>query len=488
MEKTGQTNQNQQLLSPPEDFEIPKTLHSGNRERLLSRFKSGVQNSGKNALLFFKGAPTIPLYDDDINFEQTQEANFYYLFGVDDLDCYGWISVETGESTLFVPKFPQAYRMWMKFDEPKVLKEKHGVTHVRYNDEIEATLKELAPEVIYILHGISSDSDAPPLRPEFPFLSNFKVDNTHLYNILAECRVRKSEDELKVMRFVNKLSSDAHVRVMRNTKAGLKEFQSEALFKFHCHERAGTRNMAYNLICACDRDASTLHYIINDKVIRDGSMMLNDMGAKFHGYCADITCTFPVNGKFTKHQAEIYNAVLEAALKVKNALKPGVKWDDMHLLAERSMVSRLIEYGLIVQTPLEELEAKRIGAIFFPHGLGHLIGLCTHDVGGYIPGTPERLKEAGLKSLRTRRVMEENITITIEPGCYFIDFAIEAALSDPERGKYLNAEKIKEYSHIGGVRIEEVVVVTKDGCELLSDCPRTVEEIEKCMAGLNWKN
>eukprot|EP01017_Pseudomicrothorax_dubius_P008035 TRINITY_DN12602_c0_g1_i1.p1 TRINITY_DN12602_c0_g1~~TRINITY_DN12602_c0_g1_i1.p1 ORF type:complete len:255 (+),score=77.32 TRINITY_DN12602_c0_g1_i1:60-767(+) len=231
----------------------------------------------------------------------------------------------------------------------------------------------------------------------------------------------------------------------------------------------------------CIRDR---HYINNDKKIEDGALLLNDMGSRFHGYCADITCTFPVNGRFTEHQAAIYNTVLRAQRAVIAALKEGVKWDDMHLLAERYILQGLIDLGLIVKTDIEELVEKRIGAIFFPHGLGHLIGLRVHDVGGYNEGCPERATLAGLRSLRTRRTVEAGVTLTVEPGLYFIDYLIKRNLEDPETARYLVKEKIEEYKHVGGVRIEDVILVTKEGCELLSNVPRTVEEIEACMLSL----
>ena len=142
-------------------------------------------------------------------------------------------------------------------------------------------------------------------------------------------------------------------------------------------------------------------------------------------------------------------------------IRPGVKWDDMHLLAERVILKHLIKFGIINEFPMEELVEKRIGAIFFPHGLGHLYGLRTHDIGGYTDGPPRSDRE-GLNKLRTRRVLEEGMCITVEPGCYFIDFKIEKSLNDPEISKYLNPVKIEEYRGVGGVRLEDDVVITKD--------------------------
>ena len=165
------------------------------------------------------------------------------------------------------------------------------------------------------------------------------------------------------------------------------------------------------------------------------------MGGRWYGYVADMAMTFPVSGKFTQKQREIYTAVLEAQKAVKSTIKPGVKWDEMHLLAERVILEHLMNIGIVNKSPMEELVEHRIGAIFFPHGLGHFFGLKVHDIGGYTDG-PTRSEKEGLSKLRTRRVLEEGMCITVEPGCYFIDFKIEKSLNDPVKSKYLNKEKI----------------------------------------------
>lgn len=165
----------------------------------------------------------------------------------------------------------------------------------------------------------------------------------------------------------------------------------------------------------------------------------------------------------------------------------------MHLLAEKIILSGLKDLGL-VEGDVDEMVQGRVGYIFLPHGLGHLLGLDVHDLGGYLPGlTPERKEGPGLRNLRTARVLEKDIIITVEPGIYFRDFLLDGEFGDNLSIdlKYLNREKIREYQkEIQGVRIEDVVLVTESGIENLSDgIPRTVAEIEACMRGdSNWKN
>ena len=160
---------------------------------------------------------------------------------------------------------------------------------------------------------------------------------------------------------------------------------------------------------------------------------------------------------------------------------------EMHKLAERITLTELAKLGLVTGD-VEEMLEKRIGFLFMPHGLGHFIGLDVHDVGGYLPHTPKRSPLPGLKNIRTARIMETGNIITIEPGCYFREFLLTGQVP-PEFYqfdlKYVNLEKIREYmKEISGVRIEDVVLITEQGCENLSyDLPRTVQQIEACMAG-----
>lgn len=153
---------------------------------------------------------------------------------------------------------------------------------------------------------------------------------------------------------------------------------------------------------------------------------LFDMGANYFGYGADITCTFPANGKFTPDQKMIYEAVLAANLAVFNAVKPGVPWTEMHLLANRTLLEGLKAGGL-VQGDVDEMVSAGLGYIFQPHGLGHLLGLDVHDVGGYLKNTPARLSSPqGIERLRTARLVEPRLILTIEPGCYFVDMVCDS--------------------------------------------------------------
>ncbi len=236
-------------------------------------------------------------------------------------------------------------------------------------------------------------------------------------------------------------------------------------------------------ICACGPNSSTLHYghaaAPNDRVMNDGEMVLFDMGAEYHCYCSDVTVCFPVNGRFTLDQAALYRLVLDAAQHVLREMRPGVSWLNMHRLAERRILHGLLGMG-VVRGSIEELEARHVGALFMPHGLGHLIGLDTHDVGGW-PGGAQRPTDPGIRKLRSGRVLAPGMCITVEPGCYFIEELLIPALKT--HGDLLVEARVRQLLEgKSGVRIEDDVLVTETGCRVLSsDLPRTVEEIEAYM-------
>jgi len=161
------------------------------------------------------------------------------------------------------------------------------------------------------------------------------------------------------------------------------------------------------------------------------------------------------------------------------AMKPGIDWTDMHRLANRVVCEELKRRGFL-QGDVDDMLKHHVGALFMPHGLGHFLGLDTHDCGGYPKGL-ERINEPGIRSLRTRRILQPGMVITVEPGVYFIEALLEPAFTNPNQSKFLNIEKIKSFMNFGGVRIEDDVIVTATGIENMTTVPRSVDEIEKLM-------
>jgi len=288
------------------------------------------------------------------------------------------------------------------------------------------------------------------------------------------------------MRYASKIGSDAHKSAMKTIKPGLFEYQLESTFRHSCYYNGGCRHLGYTCITASGCNCSVLHYghenAPNDRQIKDGDMCLFDMGPEYFCYGSDITTSFPCNGKFSDKQKLIYNAVLKANRTVFEQAKPGVRWTEMHELAERIILTELMVIG-IIKGDLEAMMKARLGAVFMPHGLGHFLGLDVHDPAGYLGDATPRSELPGLNCLRTTRTLKERMVITIEPGCYFIDTLLDRALTDPKLKDFIVPEKLKEYRGFGGIRIEDDVIIWAKGNENMSSVPRTVEEIEQFMAG-----
>jgi Xaa-Pro dipeptidase len=470
-------------------FKVPMQMHAENRLKLLQRLVA--RNANPDGFVLLQGGDEKNRHDTDHTFLFRQESFFQYLFGVKEPGFYGGIHVGSRKSVLFIPKLPQEYVVWLGRILPaEYFKKLYEVDEVYFTDEIEQTLNNLSVNLIYTLHGKNTDSGSTFKEATFPGIHQFKKDNMLLFPELVECRVIKSEKELNLMRYVNKVCSEAHIEVMKSVKADHYEYQAEARFLFETYFKGGCRHQSYTCICASGENGAILHYghsgAPNDRQIKGGDMLVFDMGAEYHCYGSDVTRSFPVNGKFTEKQRKIYQAVLDAQESVIKSIKPGVEWVEMHSLALKIIVTRLKEYNILIGD-INELMEKHIGALFMPHGLGHLLGIDTHDCGGYATGA-NRMMAPSYNRLRVHRPLQAGMVITVEPGIYFNIPYLEQAFTDPEKAKYLNKQTIMEYWDFGGVRIEDDIIVTEHGAENMTAAPRTVEDIESLMATVNLNN
>jgi len=478
-----------------ETLKVPMELFNENRRRLCERLRSKSSLLPGGAVVLLQGGSDhegrCAGSDADVAPTFRQESYFHWAFGVLEPDFFGAIDVATGRSILYHPRLDENYAIIMgHIPSSEEIRERYNVDEVRYVDEMPSHLRSVAGSTVptlLLLEGPNTDSGLTTRPAAFDGMSEFQTNRGILHHEMADCRVIKTKFEMEVLRYANKISSLAHMHVMRNIKPGMKEYQCESLFQHHIYFHGGARHVCYNCISAAGSSGAVLHYghagAPNDQTIKDGDMCLFDMGGEYYCYCSDITCSFPANGRFTDDQKIIYNAVLRANRAVFDACKPGVMWVDMHLLANRIVLEDLTTAGILQGSVDEMMDVNLGGRLFQPHGLGHFIGCETHDVGGYLSGNPERSSLAGVRSLRTARQLEAGQVLTIEPGCYFIDFLIDRALEDPELSRFVVADRINEFRGSGGVRIEDDVIITETGAELMSIVPRTVEEIERWMAG-----
>lgn len=439
------------------------------RSKLLSLF----DETGEG-VIYLKGEEIMYRYGTDYEFPFRQESNFWYLTGVNEPDYHAVIDISTGDYHLFAPKRDSQYAVWHGRIRPEEeIRELYKPDHLHYDHQILSVLKELNPSVVYCLNEEQAEFVEDLDR-------SFKLETDTLVDALTYCRMIKTDYELGLMRKAAAVNNVAHLEVMKSVKPGMHEYEAKAIFDYH-QIRNGLLQPAYNGIHAGGKNSAILHYVENDKQIKDGELYLIDAGFEYKGYASDFTRTYPVNGRFTEMQSAIYQIVLHALDKSIELVQPGVKMEDLHLNACRIILEGLKEVG-IVNGRVDDMMEEDIFALFFPHGLGHFLGLDTHDVGGYPKGV-DRIDRPGIKYLRVRRELLPGMVITIEPGIYFIPALLKPALEDEKRSKFLNAQKIEGLLDFGGVRIEDNLIITEEGYENLTDVPKEIREIEEVMSG-----
>jgi Xaa-Pro dipeptidase len=466
---------------PPQFFQ----QHRENYKKSISELPDA-----KNSIVVLQGGSEIARYDTDGPFYHfQQEANFYYLTGVRDPDCYAIFEAETGEVTVYI-KLATDDRSKIIMTVPTLdeLSEKYKIQfkHVTcmYED-----IKQRNPEKIHLLCGVNSDSGLNIHTAKLTFPDDMKSDfeakintNEIYYETLAETRTVKTKDEIRLLQHCNNATIEGHKEVAKLIKPGMLERDAENIFVNLMREKYYARIWAYPCICGAGEASATLHYQKNDITINDGDFLLLDMGVRLGGYIADITSTIPVNGKFTEKQKQIYDIVLTANRTVMHQLRAGISWTDMQLEAERVILEGLKGLRILNDFDINEMRDNRVAFYFMPHGLGHFIGIEVHDVGGYLSFTPKRHEKIGMKSMRTARVLKDGNCITVEPGVYFIRSLIDKAYADESLSKYFNKEVLEGYMKLGGVRIEDDVVITETGfVNLTAGLPRETEDIENLM-------
>lgn len=357
----------------------------------------------------------------------------------------------------------------------------YEVDQVFYSEDLIEVLSKETSKIVYVLDGQNTDSGNFHFGVTYKGLDDaFEINKTVLLKEVTELRVIKTDKELELLRYVNKISSEAHEYVMKTVKPHSMEYQLEATFIYHTCYFGGSRHCSYTCICGSGENASILHYghagEPNAKKTNPSEMILLDMGAEYACYASDITRSWPLSGKFDDRQRNIYNAVWKAQKAVFDCLKPGVCWKDMHSLSLKVVTEELLNLN-VLKGSLEELLDNNVAVLFMPHGLGHLMGIDTHDVGGYPEGV-ERSSRPGLKNLRCGRILKERMVLTVEPGIYFNMSVLEEKFKDPTMSKFLNEEEIRKYSDFGGVRLEDDIIITENGYENMTLVPSKIEEVE----------
>lgn len=415
-----------------------------------------------NSIAILPSAGLLPR-NGDVEYRFRQDSDFHYLTGFDEYDSVFVLipGREHGEAILFCRERDEDLERWHgKVTGPERAMQLYGLDDafpITDIDDIVPGLIEGKSKLYYAM-GVHAEFDNRVIGWVNSIAANNRSgaqppgEFVQLGQYLHELRLFKSSQEIEVMRQAAVITGEAHSRVMSVTRPGMYEYQLEAELEY-CFVRLGARTPAYPSIVGGGSNACVLHYIQNDDVLRKGDLVLVDAGGEYESYAADVTRTFPVSGKFSKAQAELYELVLEAQQAAIDQVRPGNQWNQPHDAAVAVITAGLIRLGLL-QGEVDDLIEAKTYKKYYMHKTGHWLGLDVHDVGEYQVGGQWRVFETGMVT-------------TIEPGLYISDDCDEA----PARYRGV------------GIRIEDNVLVTRSGNEILtSSIPKTIAEIERLMA------
>ncbi|MDM3872032.1 Xaa-Pro aminopeptidase [Porticoccus sp. W117] len=417
---------------------------------------------GDNSIAVLPAAP-VRVRSRDTEYLYRQDSDFHYLCGFPEPEAVLVLlpGREQGEFVLFCRERNREREIWDGYRQgPEGACEHYGADDAFPIGDIDDILPGLLEgrDRVYYSMGRHPEFDNQLMGWINHIRSQVKTgavppnEFSDLDHFLHDLRLYKSSAELKVMRRAGEISAAAHCRAMEVCKPGLYEYQLEAELH-HQFAMAGARSPAYSSIVGGGANGCILHYIENRDRLKDGDLVLIDAGCELHGYAADITRTFPVNGSFSKQQRALYEIVLAAQQAAFEQVKPGNPWSAGHDAAVKVIVDGLLELGLLRGERAELIESGAHRE-FYMHKTGHWIGLDVHDVGDY------RVDDHS-------RVLEPGMVLTVEPGIYIA----------PDN---LNVEE--KWRGIG-IRIEDNLAVTADGYENLTvGVPKAPEEIEQLMA------
>ncbi|PVI06293.1 putative Xaa-Pro aminopeptidase [Periconia macrospinosa] len=435
-----------------------------------------IANGGdEKGTIYLEAQKSRLIEDNDGEAPFRQRRYFYYLSGCNLPDSYLTYNIPTETLTLFVPPIEPDEVIWSGLPmSPSEAKEKYDVDAVQTTSDLNAHLASpdtSTQTTIFAIPDQISDTTT--------FLS-FKTTNLTLLKPAIEVsRVVKTDYEIALIRKANAISTVGHVNAMKAASTATTEAQLEAVFLKACVER-NAKNQAYHSIVAAGENGATLHYVKNDAPITDQNIMLLDAGCEVDNYASDITRAFPLRGSFSPESRGIYEIVLDMQKQCIAGLRAGILWDSVHELAHKIAINGLLKLGILRNGTADEIFAARTSVAFFPHGLGHYLGMDTHDTGGN-PNYADTDKM--FRYLRVRGTVPAGSVVTVEPGIYFCRFIIEPYLKDPEQAKYIDEKVLEKYWSVGGVRIEDNILITESGYENLTPTPKEIDDVLKLVQG-----
>jgi len=425
------------------------------------RRKALMQQIGKGNIALIASASN-HTRNRDVEFPFRQDSDFYYLTGFNEADSLAVFipGREQGEYILFCREFDEKKALWEGAHAGLEGATEHYEADDSFPiDDMDDILPGMLENKSKVFYPMGRDSELDHqllewithIRKQSRNGINAPGELVCLEHLLHEMRLFKSPAELKLMRQAAEVSTAAHKRAMQQCKAGLYEYQIESEI-VHEFMQQGLRYVAYPSIVAGGKNACVLHYVDNKDKLKRGDLLLIDAGVECDHYAADITRTFPVSGRFSSAQKQLYQLVLDAQYAAIEQIQPGKPWNNAHDVSVQVLTKGLVELGLLkgrVSKLIKDEKYKQ----FYMHRIGHWLGMDVHDVGDYKVDDEWRLLEPGM-------------VLTIEPGLYI-----------PE-----NCDTVDEQWRGIGIRIEDDVLVTKEGHEVLTHAvPKEIDEIERLM-------
>jgi Xaa-Pro aminopeptidase len=453
-------------------------------ETYIARRKA-LKEKMTGGIVLLTGNVDVPMNYADNTYHFRQDSSFLYFFGLDFQGLSGVIDIDSGEEIIFGNDVEIEDIIWMGPQIP--LREKAEAVGIHKTQPAKA-LFDVITKAIQSGRKIHT---LPPYRAENKlFLSKLlgilpsrlkAYSSLELIKAVVDLRSVKEEQEIAEIRKACAVGYQMHVTAMKMAKAGVWEQTIAGTIEGIAN--AGGGMVSFPVILS--QNGETLHNHDHSQILQDGRLLLVDAGAEIGShYASDFTRTFPVSGKFTQKQREIYEVVLAANNRARELAKPGVTYQSVHLSVCETIASGLKEVGLM-KGDVKEAVKNGAHALFMPHGLGHMMGLDVHDMEdlgqiyvGYDDET-RPIDQFGTAYLRMGRNLQPGFVVTNEPGIYFIPALIEKWKAEHINTDFINFDRLENYLDFGGIRLEDDILITGTGCEIIGErIPITPEEIE----------
>ena len=447
--------------------------------------RAELKKNFKNGILLFLGNDESAMNYAGNTYAFRQDSSFLYYFGIDLPNMVGLIDIDENKEILFGYEFTLEDIVWMG-PQPKLaeLASLVGIENYESIDKLEKSLKSKKNKQVKI-HFLPTYRGDQTLKlanllGENPYKLKNKFSKKLIEAVVAQ-RSIKAEEEVAEIEYAMEIAYQMHTTAMRMAKPGVIERDIAGSIG----GIAASLGAGLSFPAIVSKNGQTLHNHYHGNVLKEGDLLVCDAGAEslLH-YASDITRTTPVGGKFTYKQREIYEIVLTAQKNAINMIKPGVKHVDVHLTAAKIIAAGLSQIG-IMKGDLNAAVKAGAHALFFSHGLGHMMGLDVHDMenlGESYVGYDEKTKRSdqfGLAYLRLAKELKPGFVFTCEPGIYFIPELIDQWKAKKKFKNFIDYEKVEEYRDFGGIRIEDNILVTQNGYKVLGrPIPKEVDDVE----------